>query len=127
MLATYYRAADVAAIPYLRVYQSGVCLTAYAFHRPVVATGVGGRKLETGLAGRGCWYRPPTLIHLAWPGTTAPDRTQAQAMGAFANAWAGEAFNWDTIAQRHAEVFRDVWLRRSGARQAETHSVSNDV
>jgi D-inositol-3-phosphate glycosyltransferase len=54
----YYRAADVVALPYTRVYQSGVALTAYAFARPVVASAVGGLT-EQVVDGKTGWLVPP--------------------------------------------------------------------
>ena len=37
----YFNAADIVALPYLQIYQSGVVLLAYAYERPVVATSEG--------------------------------------------------------------------------------------
>jgi glycosyltransferase involved in cell wall biosynthesis len=53
-LASYFRAADVAVLPYLSATQSGVVQLAFGFGLPVIASNVGGlpdviREGETGL------------------------------------------------------------------------------
>ncbi|MCQ5146251.1 glycosyltransferase family 4 protein [Enterocloster bolteae] len=50
----YFNAADIVALPYLQIYQSGVLLLAYAYEKPIVATTEGEfltvvRNNETGL------------------------------------------------------------------------------
>ena len=49
----YFAASDLVMIPYLRATQSGIIQIAYAFHKPVVATSVGGipEVVEDGATG----------------------------------------------------------------------------
>jgi len=112
-LPLYYRATDVVALPYTRVYQSGVCLTAYAFRRPVVASAVGGLK-EQVLDGETGYLVPPSdptaIANALVKSLRQPDL--AEAMGERGHTWAGEKFDWGIIAARTVEVYQEVWTKR---------------
>jgi glycosyltransferase involved in cell wall biosynthesis len=112
-LALYYRAADVVALPYTRVYQSAVCLAAYAFCRPVVASAVGGLQEQVLDGETGFLVRPkdPQILAQALI-AVLHDRTRAEAMGARGRAWAAEAFDWRRIAGQIAGLHLDVWRSR---------------
>jgi len=109
-LPLYYRSADVVALPYIQAYQSGVCLTAYAYYRPVVASAVGGLT-EQVLDGETGYLVPPadlqaladTLIKIL------RDRALATAMGERGHNWATEHLDWDMIAAQTAKVYQMAW------------------
>jgi D-inositol-3-phosphate glycosyltransferase len=119
-LGLYYRAADVVALPYTRVYQSGVALTAYAFARPVVASAVGGLT-EQVVDGKTGWLvppaDPPALAEAL--ATALADRDRADGMGANGHRWAAEMFDWDAIARQTAGIYELV----SGKRRARRKTV----
>lgn len=118
-LGPYYRAANVVALPYTRVYQSGVALTAYAFARPVVASAVGGLR-EQVADGKTGWLAPaadPSALAEALI-TALADRERADAMGANGHRWAAEMFDWDAIARQTVAVYELVSSRRPARRNA---------
>ena len=112
-LGRYYRAADVVALPYTRVYQSGVVLTAYAFQRPVVASAVGGLT-EQVADGETGWLVPPADPAALAEALAAAlrDRHRADAMGARGHQWAAEMFDWDVIARETVSVYELVSRQR---------------
>lgn len=120
-LAAYYRAADVVALPYTRVYQSGVVLTAYAFQRPVVASAVGGLT-EQVADGETGWLVPPDDPAALADALAAAlrDREHADAMGARGHQWAAEMFDWDAIARQTVAVYDSVARKRAGNRGQES-------
>lgn len=112
-LPFYYRAADVVALPYTRAYQSSVCLTAYAFRRPVVASAVGGVKEQVLDRETGYLVPPADPAALAEALLKAlRDRIRAEAMGERGRSWAAEAGDWDKIAAQTVEVYQELWQRR---------------
>jgi len=105
----YYAAADVVAIPYRRIYQSGVLLMAMSYGRPVAASDLPAMRetIENGVDGR---LFPPgdgpalaaTLSDmLAHPGQTAQLAARAQAKVRTQYAWA-------TAARATADVYREL-------------------
>ncbi len=105
----YFNAADIVALPYLQIYQSGVVLLAYAYEKPVVATTEGEfltvvKDKETGLlvpannaeklAEALNWY----LDH--------PDKAQL-----FANEGKkdiSKRLSWDTIAKSVQQIYSEI-------------------
>ena len=108
-LPLYYRAADVVALPYTRVYQSGVCLTAYAFRRPVVASAVGG-LMEQVLDGETGYLVPPgdSGALAAALVRAINDRTHAETMGEVGHLWAERVGNYEKIAEQTLQVYRNA-------------------
>lgn len=108
-VASYFRAADLVALPYLKIYQSGVLLMACSYGTPVVATDTGGlaealRHGETGLL-----VPPRDVDALAMAINdllSAPSR--AQAMGQAAQRWVEEAYSWPSIAVRTCALYQEV-------------------
>lgn len=108
-LPLYYRSANVVAVPYTRVYQSGVCLTAYAFRRAVVASAIAGlsEQVRDGLTGRLVRPADPSALAEALVDVLRnPD--VADSMGEVGHAWAAEAYSWDNIAEQVLEMCREV-------------------
>jgi D-inositol-3-phosphate glycosyltransferase len=62
---TYFKAADVLALPYRRIYQSGVLFLGYRFGLPVLAADVGSLKDDIVEGKNGFVFRPEDPIDLA--------------------------------------------------------------
>jgi len=105
----YFAAADLVALPYLSVYQSGIVQLAYAHRRPVIATAVGGlpEVVEPGKTG---WLVAPgspatfaEAIHQAFS-----DMRQLRKMGDDAYEAARRKYSWDGIAARTLEIYSEA-------------------
>jgi glycosyltransferase involved in cell wall biosynthesis len=113
-LATLFRRADVAVLPYREADQSGVLFTALAFGTPSVASDVGGFG-EVAATGAAEVVAPgdPAALHDALAGLLAdPDRRER--MSAAARAGAETAYSWDAIAKRTLALYEDL-LRHNAA------------
>jgi D-inositol-3-phosphate glycosyltransferase len=108
-VAAYFESADVVALPYLEVYQSGVLLMACSYGRPVVATAVGGMQevIQDGLSG----YLVPSgdeqrlaeaIIALL------SDKDKAEEMGRRARQVMQERYSWQAAAHDTREVYSEV-------------------
>ena len=108
-IPAYFRRADVVALPYREIEQSGVLYTALAFGKPIVLTAVGGFA-EVG-AQRGAAARPARGRRgarrarcaelLADPGAARSARRRG------AGAAAG-AYSWDAIARADLALYRGL-------------------
>jgi len=105
----YFAAADLVALPYLSVYQSGIVQLAYAHRRPVIATAVGGlpEVVEPGKTG---WLVAPgsparfaEAIRLAFS-----SMKQLRKMGDEAYETARRKYSWDGIAARTLEIYNEA-------------------
>src|SRR5439155_5264922 len=61
----YFKAADVAVIPYVEIFQSGVPFLSYSFGLPVIATDVGSLRDDIVEGGTGFLCRPKNPADLA--------------------------------------------------------------
>jgi D-inositol-3-phosphate glycosyltransferase len=116
-VAAYFQSADVVALPYRKVYQSGVLLMACSYGRPIVATSVGGMKevIEDGVSG----YLVPPGDEEGLAEAIArllSDKEKAEAMGRIARRRAEEDFSWERVALRTKEIYAGLLGR--GTRQA---------
>ena len=105
----YFGAADVVALPYLRIYQSGVLLMAFSYGRPVVATATGGmaevlRDGETG------YLVPPRDSEALAQAVSRvlDDKGMARRMGEAARRVADQDYAWSDIAARTIEVYEQA-------------------
>jgi D-inositol-3-phosphate glycosyltransferase len=105
--AKFFLAADVVALPYQRIYQSGVLQLAYAFGRPVVVTNVGGLGPTvsedcTGLVA------PATDAQAVAStlGKLLSDPVAAEEMGKRGRQLAETKYSWDGVAHRIIDVYR---------------------
>jgi D-inositol-3-phosphate glycosyltransferase len=107
--AKFFRAADVVALPYRRVHQSGILQLAYGFGRPVVVTAVGGLS-EAVTEDRTGLIVPPEDPHgladalqrlLAAPDVGAD-------MGARARHLAETRYSWAAVAEQIVAVYRSL-------------------
>ena len=108
----YFNVADIVALPYLQIYQSGVVLLAYAYEKPLVATTEGEflnvvRDKETGLlvpANNAEEFAKAIIWYLDNPGK------------AMAYAEAGKKdisvrLSWDKIADDLKNIYETLLLR----------------
>src|SRR5690606_26060288 len=103
-----FRRADLVALPYREVDQSGVLYTALAFGKPIVASAVGGFP-EVERAGDGGTLR---LVPPGDPEALAAalrelirDRAARERLAAAAAAAAAGPYSWDAIAAQTLDLY----------------------
>ncbi len=108
-IPAFFRRADVVALPYREIEQSGVLYTALAFGRPIVASSVGGFT-EVGERERALRLVPPDdPIALAEAlSELVADRVKRDELAAAARAAAAGPYSWPAIAERTLEVYRGL-------------------
>ena len=100
--------ADVIALPYRRIDQSGVLFAALALGRPIVATRVGGFAEMVEQTGAGVCVPPGDAAALAEALIEVlRDPERREAMAAASRAAADGPFSWDAIAAETERVYRD--------------------
>jgi glycosyltransferase involved in cell wall biosynthesis len=111
-VAGYFAAADVVALPYRHVYQSGVLLMALSYARPVVATRVGGMPevIQDGETGYLVFPGDPEGLAEAI-GRGLDDPQAAQAMGQRGRALVQERYSWTRIGALTKQVYERVLTR----------------
>jgi glycosyltransferase involved in cell wall biosynthesis len=113
-VGTFFAAANVVALPYIDASSSGVLLDAYACHRPVVVSAVGGLA-ELVVPGQTGLVVPPNdpsaLAHALAELLLDPER--AARMGASGADLSRERYTWSGMAQR-LDVLYSTLLRPSG-------------
>jgi glycosyltransferase involved in cell wall biosynthesis len=117
-LALLHQAADIVALPYLRVYQSASCITAYAFRRPVVAFNTGGlsEQIRHGETGYITPSRDVEAFALALIDLLS-DKAKALTMGEMGHRWVAQVGDWDSIAAETQNVYHNVVGTFSGSAQ----------
>ena len=104
-----FRRADIAALPYRDVEQSGVLYTALAFGTPIVATAVGGFPETVGDHGAGRLVAPGDAGALADAlRALLADPGERERLGAGALAAARGPYSWDTIARRRLGLYESL-------------------
>lgn len=108
-LPAFFRRADVLALPYRQIDQSGVLYTGLAFRKPMVMSSVGGfvEVAEDHGAGR--------LVPPADPGALAgairellDDPDERERLAAAAGTAAKGPFSWESVAQRTARLYGEL-------------------
>jgi D-inositol-3-phosphate glycosyltransferase len=105
----YFTASDLVVLPYVKTYQSGVLLLAYAYGKPVVVTDTGGMGeiVEDDKSG---YVVPPEDVQsmteaiikvFACPG-------RSQTMGSYAKELGRNRYAWDLIAEKTLEVYKSL-------------------
>lgn len=105
----YFNAADIVALPYRQIYQSGVVLLAYAYEKPVVATTEGEfltvvKPNKTGLlvpSGNADALADALIWYLDHP-------EQAKQFGVDGKADLMVRLSWDTIAKSVVQIYEKV-------------------
>jgi len=114
----YFSAADLVALPYLRVYQSGVVQLAYAFKRPVIATSVGGLPEVVEDQRTGFLVPPNSSTRFAQAMLEAfSDMRRLATMGEYAYETAPHKYSWERIAEKTLAIYNEVLANH------ETHAV----
>ena len=112
----YFKAADVVALPYRHIYQSGVLFLGYSFGLPVLAADVGSLRDDVVEGKTGFVFRPEDPIDLA--------RAIKQYFGSDLYAdlssrrqeikdYATERHSWDIVGQMTMSVYTDLLRLRS--------------
>ena len=118
-LPAFFERADVVALPYHHIEQSGILYTAMAFGKPLVLTDVGGFPE---IADRGAAVltppRDPAALATALGEVLGDDRRRADLARAAVDLAAG-AYSWERIGAATKDVYRSVSARsRSSAVKA---------
>jgi glycosyltransferase involved in cell wall biosynthesis len=105
-IPAFFRRADIVALPYREIDQSGVLYTAMAFGKPIVLTAVGGFA-EVAARGAARAVPPNAPVELAaalQELIDKPGERERLALAA-AEAAAGD-YSWDSIAQQTTSLYR---------------------
>lgn len=123
-VGTYFAAADVVALPYVRTYHSGVLLAAYAAGRPVVVTNTGGLP-EVVEQGRSGLVVPPgdAKALAAALASILGDPARRRAMGDRARELAMTAYGWSAVASRTIDLYESVLSPHSRGDEKGAHGL----
>jgi glycosyltransferase involved in cell wall biosynthesis len=112
-IPAFMRRADLVALPYRNIEQSGVLYTALAFGKPMVLSAVGGFP-EIAARGAARLVPPEDSAALAEALVELLDDAGArEALGAAAAREAASTYSWDEIARRTAALYRELLEARS--------------
>lgn len=108
-IPAYFRRADVVALPYRRIDQSGVLYTALAFGKAMVLSDVGGFSEVGRVHGAAELVPPedPAALRQAL-GRLVSDPAARAALEERAAAAAAGHYSWDGIAQRTLDLYREL-------------------
>ena len=109
-VAGFFAAADLVALPYHRVSQSGVLQLAYGFARPVAAYPVGGlpEAVIEGETGWLCAQATPSALAAVLREADSAGREELRRRGEAGRNWAAKTRDWDTIAAATEAVYASV-------------------
>lgn len=110
----YFKAADVLALPYTNVFQSGVLFTAYGFGLPVVATDVGSMSEEVivGKTGFLCEACDPRGLASAIEEYFASDLFRSlQRRRPEIREWAAARHSWSIVGETTCGVYAELLAR----------------
>lgn len=125
----YFKAADVLALPYRYIYQSGVLFLGYSFGVPVLAADVGSLKDEIVEGKTGFVFRPEDPVDLA---TTIERYFRSDLFANLSSrrqeirAFATKRHSWDVVGQRTLNVYATLFRRdaQGGLADRDAPSVS---
>src|SRR5436305_3710344 len=105
----FFRRADIVALPYREIDQSGVLYTALAFGKPMIVSAVGGFEEIVDRHGAGRLVPPGDVLALrsAIAELLADDGARAGLADAAARAAAGP-YSWDRVAGQTLALYRDL-------------------
>jgi len=111
-VGTFFAAADVVALPYRHIYQSGVLLMALSYGRPVVATRIGGlvEVVQDGETGYLVPPDDPAALTEAI-GHILDNPQAAQEIGLRGQALVKERYSWSRIATLTRQAYERVLIR----------------
>jgi glycosyltransferase involved in cell wall biosynthesis len=108
---TYFKAADVLALPYTYIFQSGVLFLSYRFGLPVIATDVGSFREDVlpGRTGFICRARNPGDLAETIETYFSSELFQhLDARRVFIRAYAEQHHSWSTVAQITKDVYAQL-------------------
>jgi glycosyltransferase involved in cell wall biosynthesis len=108
-IGSYFVAADLVVLPYVKTYTSGVLLSAYAAGRPVVVTKTGAltEVVEPGKTGLVVPPGDPEALAAAIVQIVS-SRAQIDSMGRYAKHLADTTYSWKNVALKTIEVYRSM-------------------
>ena len=112
----YFKAADVAALPYTHIFQSGVLVLSYGFGLPVIATDVGslGENIIEGKTGFVCRPRDPVDLARAIETYFESDLyKQLFEHRQKIRDYMGARNSWDVAAERTSNVYAELLANHS--------------
>jgi glycosyltransferase involved in cell wall biosynthesis len=112
----YFKAADVAVLPYTQIFQSGVLVLSYGFGLPVIATDVGslGENITEGRTGFVC--RPRDSVDLARAIRTYFESDLYKQLDEHREKirdYTGARNSWDVAAERTSKIYAGLLEHRS--------------
>jgi glycosyltransferase involved in cell wall biosynthesis len=103
-----FKRADIVALPYREIDQSGVLYTALAFGKPIVLTSVGGfAEVAAEGAARAVPPNAPRALAAAIQ-QLLDEPEERRRLAAAARAAAGGRYSWDSIAQQTLTLYREL-------------------
>jgi glycosyltransferase involved in cell wall biosynthesis len=118
----YFKAADVAILPYTHIFQSGVLFLAYSFGLPVIAADVGDLKEDILIGETGDVFPPKDPAALSSSIETyflSSLYRELESRRAEIRAYAEAQHSWETVAERTVAVYRGL-LSHGSARVVDT-------
>jgi glycosyltransferase involved in cell wall biosynthesis len=118
----YFKAADVLALPYRQIYQSGVLFLAHSFGLPVLATDVGSLKDDIVEGRTGFLVKPEDASNLArviqeYFGSDLYQNLNARRQDI--RAFAIERHSWDVVGQITRTVYQSLLQRAPSERSTD--------
>jgi glycosyltransferase involved in cell wall biosynthesis len=105
-IPAFFRRADIVALPYREIDQSGVLYTALAFGKPIVVSAVGGFE-EIAAQGAARAVPPNAPVELAAAIQELLDKPdERERLAAAARAAAAGPYSWDAIAEQTLTLYR---------------------
>jgi glycosyltransferase involved in cell wall biosynthesis len=107
----YFKAADVVALPYSHVFQSGVLVLGYSFGLPVIASDVGSLRDEIveGRTGFVCAPSDPGALANSLAQFFSSDLYRSrEATGAHIKRFAADRYSWHKVATATRQVYEDL-------------------
>jgi D-inositol-3-phosphate glycosyltransferase len=107
----YFKAADVLALPYVQVFQSGVLVLGYTFGLPVVAADVGSLREDIVEGGTGFLCRPRDPVDLARALETYFESALFKTLDSRRQEireYARERHSWDAVSETTRAVYREL-------------------
>jgi glycosyltransferase involved in cell wall biosynthesis len=107
----YFKAADVLALPYTRIFQSGVLFLGYSFGLPVIAADVGPLKEEIVEGKTGFVFKPQDSSDLARAIANYFESDlfrSLESRRAEIKEYANERYSWDKVVRATTAVYSDL-------------------
>lgn len=108
-VGSYFSASDIVVLPYIKTYQSGILLLAYAAAKPVIVTETGGLS-ETVEEGKSGFIVPSGDARSLAQGIIMmlESTLQMNQMGKYGKVLADTKYSWKNIADKTLEVYQQL-------------------